>query len=344
MKKATTINRNVANLLAPLSLFGLLIVLMKSPLLNQGSNLGLAISIDLLITVPLVYYLLIRKSSIPNTTVVPMMVVGLLIGTYFLPVEDQVYLELFKTWALPVIEVLILILVVVKVRKAIKTFKDQRGNAPDFYSTLKNTCHQLLPKQLAWPFATEVAVIYYGFINWKGRELQENEFSYHKRSGTPALFGALIFIIAMETFALHLLLERWNVVVAWILSGLSIYTAIQFLGFAKSLSKRPISITQHSLILRYGILSETEIPFPDIDTIELSRKPLEKDKLNHKLSPLGELESHNVIIHLNSDNELRGLYGSRKKFRKIGLHIDQPKDFKEKLEYALPQRTDDNAF
>ena len=337
MNKAISFNRNLLTFGIPIGLIGILIVLTKTSLLTGSDTMSLAVTIDLLLTVPVVYFLLIRKTKIPRTTVIPVMVVGLVIGSYFLPKENQVYLELFKTWALPLIEISILAFVALKVRKAVKKYKELKGHSPDFYEAVKSTCYEILPQKLVLPFATEVAVIYYGFIHWKNRKLKHNEFSYHKRSGTTALFGALILIIAIETIALHLLLERWNTVVAWILSGLSIYTAIQILGFAKSLSQRPISIAENSLILRYGILNETEIPLSDIDKIELSRKPLDKEELTQKLSPLGELESHNVIIHLNNDNEVTGLYGIRKNFRKIGLHIDKPNDFKERIENVLQQ-------
>lgn len=335
MNRTLNINRNLITFGIPLSLLGILILLMKSSFLAENEPLNLAITADLLLTVPLVYFLLIRKTEIPNTTVVPIMIVGLLIGSYFLPKESQTYLTIFKTWALPVIEISILTFVVIKVRSAIKKYKGLKRSASDFFNALKSTCYEILPKRLVLPFATEVAVFYYGFINWKTIVINENEFTYHKKSGTPALFGAFILIIGIETFAFHFLLARWSLIAAWVLTTLSVYTAIQIFGFAKSLSKRPISINQNSLTLKYGILNEVEIPFSYIGKIELSRKSLDKDVLTKTLSPLGEIESHNVIIHLKKENELVGLYGMKKKFKVIGLHIDEPKEFKEKIENAL---------
>ena len=337
MNRTLNLSRNLITFGVPLSLLVILIFLIKSSILKGNDTLNLAITADLLLTVPIVYFLLIRKTEIPKTTVVPVMIVGLLIGSYFLPKESQSYLTLFKTWALPVIELSILTFVVIKVRSAIKKYKGLKGMTPDFYTALKNTCYEILPKKLVLPFATEVAVFYYGFINWKTREVNENEFTYHKNSGTPALFGAFILIIGIETFALHFLLTRWSLLAAWILTALSIYTAIQVFGFAKSLSKRPISINRDSLILKYGILNEVEISFLNIDKVELSRKSLEKDELTKTLSPLGEIESHNVIIHLKRENELVGLYGMIKKFKVLGLHIDEPKEFKRSMENALQQ-------
>lgn len=337
MKGTIHINRNLINFGIPLTLLGILILLMKSSFLNGNDALNFAITADLLLTVPLVYFLLIRKSEIPNTTVIPVMIIGLLIGSYFLPQESQSYLTIFKTWALPVIEISILTFVIIKVRRALKKFKDLKGSTPDFYNAVKGTCYEILPKKLVLPFATEVAVFYYGFINWKTKEIHENEYTYHKNSGTPALLGGFIMIIGIETVALHFLLARWSIVAAWVLTALSVYTAIQVFGFAKSLSKRPISINKDSLTLKYGILNEVEVPFTDIDKVVLSGKSLEKNDLTKTLSPLGELESHNVIIHLKKENELVGLYGMKKKFKLLGLHIDKPIEFNEKMENALQQ-------
>ncbi len=337
MNRTIQLCRNLINFGIPLCLLGTLILLMKSSFLNGNDTLNFAITADLLLTVPLVYFLLIRKSEIPKTTVIPVMIIGLLVGTYFLPQESQTYLSIFKTWALPVIEISILTFVIIKVRSGIRKYKGLKGSTPDFFNALKSTCYEILPKRLVLPFATEVAVFYYGFINWKTTEVRENEYTYHKKSGTPALFYAFILIISIETIAFHFLLTRWSFIAAWILTAVSIYTAIQVFGFAKSLAKRPISINKDSLTLKYGILNEVEIPFSDIDKIELSRKSLEKHKLTRTLSPLGEIESHNVIISLKKENELIGLYGMKKKFNRLGLHIDEPKEFKEKMENALQQ-------
>lgn len=335
MNANISFNRNLVIFGIPLCIFAGLILFLKYSFPLGHSTLNLAITADLLLTVPLVYFLLIRKTEIPKTTVIPMILIGLLIGTYLLPKESQNYLTLFKTWALPVIEISVMTFVVIKFRRAISSYKELKGIVPDFYSTLKSVCSEVVPKKLVLPLATEFAVIYYGFIDWKTKPLRENEFTYHKNSGTPALLGAVIFIVVIESIVFHLLIARWNIVAAWILTGLSVYTAIQLLGFAKSLFKRPIHFDDDNLFLKYGILNEVEIPLADIDTIELSSKTLDEDFIGKTLSPLGELESHNMILHLSEEHELVGLYGMKNKFKVIALHIDEPKDFKEKLESSL---------
>ena len=187
------------------------------------------------------------------------------------------------------------------------------------------------------PVVTEIAVFYYGFIYWKKRKLKENEFSYHKDSGTIALLIAIIFIVAIETVVFHILLTKWSSIAAWILTFLSIYSGIQIFGFLKSMIKRPITIENDKLYLRYGIMNEATIDLKDIDTIEVSSKDIELNKETRKLSFLGELESHNIVIRLKEDNTLIGLYGMKRKFKNLVFFVDDKIEFRNRINNALQQ-------
>ena len=335
MNRSITTRRLLFTLAIPLGLLVILVFLMRSALVWESNNLSLAITVDLLFTVPVVYFLLIRKTSIPNFTVVPLIVLGLIIGTYLLPIDQQSYLTWYRLWVLPVLELSILVLIIIKVRSLIKGYKAQKDSNPDFFTALKTACGDVLPKRMVGLFATEIGVIYYGFLHWQTRTLDQHEFGYHQKSGTPALLGALILVIAVETLALHFLIGIWSNTAAWIFTAIGIYTGIQLFGFARSLSQRPISLEDGNLNLRYGILSEIEIALSNIEAVTLSKKNLEENKLTIKLSPFGQLESHNVLITLKETSELIGLYGFRKKCKEIGLHVDKPENFKDQIMSAL---------
>ncbi|MEM1137590.1 MAG: hypothetical protein AAGI07_17245 [Bacteroidota bacterium] len=337
MNISINLNRQLIAFAIPFSLFATLIYLIRTTLFIGNNTLTFTITADLLLTIPIIYFLLIRKTSVPNITVVTVLVLGLAIGTYFLPKESQTYLSLFKTWGLPLVELSVFLFIVLKVRYRIKKYQSLKGHSPDFFTTVKNTCNDVLPKKLVALFATELAVFYYGFINWKTYKLASNEFSYHKNSGTPTLFGAIIFLIAIETFVMHILLVRLNPQIAWGLSVLSSYTAIQIWGIARSLSKRPISISSNQLNLRYGILNEVTISLEEIKEIEITARSIENTKTTKKLSQLGDLESHNIIIHLNKEQTLIGFYGIKKKFLNIALYIDNKIEFKQQLKTAIQQ-------
>jgi hypothetical protein len=338
MNRTLHLPRNLTTFGIPFILLGILITFIRSSFFSGNETLNFAVTADLLVTVPFLYFLLIRKRDIPKTTIIPVMIIGLLVGSYFLPKESQTYLSFFKKWLLPVVELSIVVFVMVKVRSAIKKLKSTNDVTPDFFTALKSTCAEILPKRLVIPFATEVAVFYYGFIYWKSPEVKEKEFKYHKESGTLVLFGTFVLLILIETFAIHLILFRWSLFAAWILTALSFYTAIQIFGIARSLSKRPISINNDTLSLKYGVLYEAEIRFLDIEKITLSSKSIEKDEFTKLFSPLGELESHNVIIHLKNEIEIIGFYGLKKKINVIAMHLDEPVDFKQKLERAITRQ------
>ncbi|SDX86700.1 hypothetical protein SAMN05444411_110145 [Lutibacter oricola] len=338
MKKTINIQKNLKIFGIPLFIIALMIAIAKSPIfVNNPSELSLAITFDLLLTVPIVYFLLIRKTKIAKTTVVPFIIIGLITCTLILPSENQYYLNLFKTWILPIVELSVLTFVIYNIRLAIKKYKQNQTASFDFFTTLKNTCYEILPKSAVIPVVTEIAVFYFGFIHWKKRELKKNEFTYHKNSGTVTLLIAIIFIIAIETVTLHILLAKWNATVAWVLTFLSIYSGIQIFGFIKSMFKRPISIENNKLFLRYGIMNESTIDIATISSVEISSKDIELNKVTRKLSFLGELESHNVIIKLKEENILVGLYGIKHKYKNLALYVDNKNEFKLQLSNATQQ-------
>jgi hypothetical protein len=313
-----------------------MVFIAKSSLFNLNpAVVSFGITFDLLLTTPLVYFLLIRKTTIPKFTVVTCFIAGLVIASFILPVENQYYLTLAKNWILPLIEASVLIMVIYQSRKAITFYKVNDALSPDFFTAVKNACLQILPAKAAIPLATEVSIFYYGFLNWKKTVPRKNEFTYHKDTATVALLISILFLIALEAAITHLLVAKWNPTVAWILTALSMYSAIQIVGVLKSIAKRPISIREGKLILYYGILSEAIIDLKDIIAVEISTKPWKDGNKITKLSPLGELESHNVIIRLKNEHTMTGFYGIKKKFKTLALHVDHKEAFKAQIEEAL---------
>ncbi len=320
----------------PLFIIGMMVLLAKSSVFSANpSSLSIGITFDLLLTVPLIYFLLIRKTTIPKTTVIPFLIVGIVICSLILPAENQQYLNFFKTWLLPIVELFIVLFVIYNLRKGIKHYKRNKSETFDFYITLKKTCYEILPKAVVVPVVTEIAVFYYGFIYWKKRKLKNNEFSYHKNSGTIPLLIAVIGIVAIETVTVHILLAKWSNTAALIFTILSVYSGIQIFGFLKSMLKRPIAIENNKLFLRYGIMTETTIDLKNIESVELLSKDIEFNKETRKLSPFGALESHNVVIRLKEENTFTGLYGIKRKYRVLALYVEDKIEFQDHINKSL---------
>jgi hypothetical protein len=314
--------------------------LVKSPVFHQhSSQLSEALTVDLLLTIPLVYALLIHKTGISKLTVLPLLTAGMVSASYFIPAAHQQWLHLFKLFFFPLTERVSLWFIVQKFIAVRRQFSKASDGGGDFFEVLKKACYSALPRMLAAGLVSEISVIYYGLINWKTRRPASNEFTYHRNSGMPALLGCMVFLILMESAAMHLLITRWSGTLAWIFSGISLYTALQFLSYAKSLSKRFIAIEEDQLVLRYGIMAQTHILIQHIHQVELSARDVTPNAATRKLSPLGQLESHSVILHLKRDHVLQGLFGIRHRFRTLLLHVDDKVRFKAELEAVIKTHT-----
>ncbi len=317
----------------PILLFLFLIFFSNTSIFNANNKLlAIGLTLDLILTIPLVYYLLIRTKKIPKTTIVPVFVIGMLIGTYIIPKEQQELLNFIKTWIFPFVELSIIAYVIYSIKKTVHRYKTHYTNA-DFFSNLKQYCTTIAPKKLGHFLATEIATFYYTFVLWKTTVPKENEFTYHKNGNINSTFIGFIIVIAIEAVALHFLMLKWNapITITWIITGLSCYTGVQFLGFSKANNHRFTCIDANTLLLRFGILSEAEITIDQISSIEISTKDLNSDTTT-TLSPLGELTEHNIILHLKKPHILTGFYGIKKKYQSIAFYIDDKKRFKQHIE------------
>lgn len=336
MNTTTRINSNLLIFGVPLLLLLSVILITKLKIFEANTSaLSIGITLDLVFTIPIVYFVLIQKKKIPRTTTIPLFILGILIASYIIPKEHQSLLHWIKTWIFPLVELGVGIFVFYKVRKTVKQYKINAQQGLDFFSALKESCQEVLPGKAATLLAMELAVFYYGFIYWKKKTLKKNEFTYHKKSGSISLLTALILIIGIETYVLHILLLKWSVIAAWVISILSIYSGIQIFGFLKSMLKRPIAIETNKLYLRYGILSETIIDITAITSIEITTKDIKFDTNTRKLSPLGTLESHNMVITLKKESTLTGLYGIKKPYTTIAFFVDDKEGFKTELESTI---------
>lgn len=312
----------------------LILFLRSSFFLESPEVLSTAITIDFLITIPLLYFLIIRKRAIPKITVVSVFVLGVLTLSIFLPKEHSFLLDTVKYYFIPLLELAIFGFLIYKVRQLSKNYQKTSN---DFYTNLKEATLQTFPKKLAVVLTTEVSVIYYGFIKWKSPKLSKNEFSYHQKNGLVSILIGFIMMIIAETIGVHALLVKNNPVLSWILFVLSCYTAMQIFALAKSLAMRPYVVDENEkeLHLRYGFFVDTKIPIQKIERVELSSKDLPEDKSIVSFSPFGSLGEHNVILHLKEEIRFSGIYGIPRKGKSLAIFVDEQGRFTTLLEELL---------
>lgn len=311
----------------PILLILSLIILAKSSLFfSSPSAISIGITLDLTLTIPLIYFFTIRKTKIPNNTIIPVFIFGMVIASQIIPIENQGLLDFIMQFIFPIVELFVISFIIIKVCKLRKAYNLNKNNL-SFGKALKLAVNDFLPKRVATVFVTEISMIYYTFFSWKKLELNENDFSYHKNSGIIAVLTILLFMVSFETALFHLLLQMWSKTAAWILTGISLYTFLQITAIMRSLKKLPISINEDKIELQFGIFSETTIPFDIIDSIEVLSCRTNKPKFIEQLSPFINFTKPNILIKLKEKNTLVKLYGFTKKYKSIAFYLDEKDSF-----------------
>jgi hypothetical protein len=124
-------------------------------------------------------------------------------------------------------------------------------------------------------FRGEFAILYYAFA-WRARPHRPPEaepFTIHRVSG----FGDKLMLIGMaagfEIVPVHLLLHRHSKIAAWVLTGLSVYSAIWLVALVRSLRLRPCFVEPDSVTIRLGLLFSIRIPANRIARLSATPAP-----------------------------------------------------------------------
>ena len=307
-------------------------VVNSSAFSSNPGLLSMASTIDLVILIPIIYFLCIRKRKIPKITVVPVFVLSFLLAGQIIPNNQQQTLQYIQ-YAIPLLELGVIsymIYLVINLSRAVGSQKYGLRDFPEmiYRVILKKSENSIL----AHVGASESSLFYYTFAGWKTpKALGENEFSYYKTSGQQSVFVLILFLLPVETVALHWWLASFSEVLAWVLTGLSVYSVFFIIGDRNSMRHRPMVIGHESLNLQMGIRWKVEVPFSQIQNVSLR----EADDTSEKFANLSSFGFGNVVLELASPITLRGIYGIKKTTDKIALSIDERSRFVQLLEERM---------
>lgn len=312
--------------------------LASSSLLQKHPDIAIGITLDLVVTMPLVYFICIRKQKVSKLTIVPVAVGGLFISGLILPESGLYTFHFLKQWVFPLVELFVITVLFFKIRKSIWTYRKFKNTSPDFMTVLRSVTAELIgSKILAALFITEISVVYYALFSWGKPKLNENQFSVHRTSGAVSLFLSLLMVIGIETTVVHILLAKWSVFFAWLLTGTSIYLGLQFIAHIKALKQRPIIIEDGLLKIRNGIFGETEVPLQHIEELQQYTKDMEKGEGIQSTALLDGLEPINMKLKTSHNETLLKPYGIRKLYKKLYFYVDNPSKFLGQISQICPK-------
>ena len=288
---------------------------------DDAELLAFASTLDMIVLVPAAYYfLLVCSGKAKPITLVPIVVVSILLAGQIIPHELQSQFN-WLTWAIVTIELGLIAFVIIKAHRAIVAQAEA-----DPVARIRAAGHSLAGDGgFARAFSSELALIYYGLAAWRAHPHQPagyQAFSYHKRNGHGPLVAVLLMLFAIEGFAIHLLLAKWSLTAAWIMTASTIYGAFWFIADFRAMVLRPNLIDAHTIRLRSGLRFELTIARDQLVSISKEIPKQREQVLNLTL-----LGTPTHWLHLREPAQAIGPYGFKRSAQVIGLQVDDAQAF-----------------
>ena len=222
-----------------------LAVLHLSPTAASFYTANFAIPFDLMVCVPLVFYLLfVRRRGITPIAVLPVIYLGgLASSAVAVPGAPSALPALFS--AALVVDAVVLVR---EIPRLVRAFREgyhtarKTGAYPIEWFT--GAFEAAVPSRAAARVAaTEIAMWYYLLFSWRrANALPQGKeaFSYHKSSGFVALIGVILAMGAVEIVVVHLLVAQYSAVATAVISVLSVYCLAWVASFARAVVASPL--------------------------------------------------------------------------------------------------------
>jgi hypothetical protein len=295
---------------------------------------GFVITADLLLGIPLLFYgLVVRPSRLPPITIAPIFLLAVVIAGYILPPAGRSYLNMLIL-LVPLVELALLCVVVWKVRGIYQHYRHARHQRIYFIDALETSVHSTFGKNLAIRLLTiEFSLIFLAcfgfFMKFSLINPQHKVFTYHRKSRYPMIFVVFLLLIVLETIGLHLLIQHWSPLVAWSLTGLSIYSIFWMVGDFNAIRLHPIVLAGQALHLRSGSRWSATVPLSDIVDVQRPKRNDAKSRDYLSFARAGEAQ---IVLVLKQPVRVSGLFGIAKDVSRIGLFLDDVRAFRSELD------------
>jgi hypothetical protein len=296
-----------------------------------------AVTFDLLLGIPLLYYwLIVRRYQLPVTTVVAAFGAALAIGYYLIPKPQQQHLH-WASQSLGLLKVGVVVVSIINLRRLVRAYQAARQHSADYLLNLSAAFQTVFGRSLG-PLVSEISMFRYALLSWRAApEVGAAETAYfsHRESGFTPLIITLAGLSVVETGAVHLLASRWNATAALVLLILDLYTLVFLLAHLRAVALRPVVVTAEHLVVRVGFVWRAVVPLQSIAAVEALRDEPTADKQTLNVAkPL--LTSPNVLITLAEPTTVTGMYGIQRRVNRVALYVDNHTTLRQQLLAAAP--------
>jgi len=239
---------------------------------------------------------------------------------------------LLYLWA--IIEIVLIVYALYNIKKIISLYRKDKTRYYYPSDKLENIVTQVYGKhKIVSLMVSEIMVFYFALFGWfiKKRSFEDvAEYTYSKETMYGVLFWVIMGVSLIEVPVAHYFLSLWNVTIAWVITGVTLYGMIWLLGDYKAIVHYPIRLSANRLYLRIGLRAKVDVDVSNIETLTSSVDDEIKEEYEHLL--LMTTVEPNVYISLKEHVEVVGLFGMRKEVDKIAFYVDDYGGFVDKLD------------
>lgn len=244
-----------------------------STLFSQRPILPCAVTFDLLVGIPgLFYWLVVRRYQLPLSSLAGVVGACLAVTYWVLPVAQQAPLHALRF--LPaLLEGVTFLLLVTKARRLLRSYQAAYQQRPAFWPSAQLAVQQTLgPAGVL--LVAEVEMLRYALLGWwaKPEVTQEaTAFSSYRDSGFTAFAVMVGVALTVETAVLHLLVSLWSTRVAGWLLFFDVYTLVMLVAHGQAVRLRPTLLTTDTLHLHVGFVWHLTVPLGELVVLESLR-------------------------------------------------------------------------
>ncbi|RFP66144.1 hypothetical protein D0N36_05350 [Hymenobacter lapidiphilus] len=336
-----------------LAVIGFEFLVIQRPDFTFRPALPAAVSFDVLVLLPGLFYLLIvRPYRLPASTVAAAFagaVAAAFAGAvalafWLLPTAQQTYVQWAKH-SLVAVEALVAGLALLNLRRLRLAYRVAAEENPDVVANLQVAFQTVFGRPLA-PLVSEISLFYYALLSWRGRpEIRPTDqvFTAYRESAFTAYFATVGLLSVVEMGVAHVLLLRWSPTAALWGGLLHGYGLLLLLAHLRAVRLRPVRLTDSGeLVLRVGFLWELRLPATAITAcIPINDVPPAAPGLVNAARLL--LTPPNLLLTLNEPHYASGPYGLPQTVERLALYLDAPQKFQTALRVAAESASGNNS-
>lgn len=183
--------------------------------------------------------------------------------------------------------------------------------------------------QSALPLAAEIAgselaVFYYSLLSWWRRPHVPHgmrPFSVHQRGGVTAILYVMAAMGVLETAILHIVVQHWSARVAWALTAFDLYGVFWLIAAARALVLRPILVDADTIVFRASLWWTVAVDRANVAEVRPFSGPRVKRGSSDPLS-LAWFTTPSVLVRFQEPVMATGLWGRKQSAAAIAVPVD----------------------